>query len=141
MQSRPERPARPATSSRLRRARLALVLPLTLLLSACASYAPQDTLRPKGPFARAIDNLWDGVFAIAVIGSVAAITFAAFDPTGGHFGVLPDQGSISREVADRAFRRAYSTALGLAAAGAFLAAALAAIFVRDEPKPAEVQVN
>jgi len=67
MQSRPERPARPATSSRLRRGRLALVLPLTLLLSACASYAPQDTLRPKGPFARAIDNLWDGVFAIAVV--------------------------------------------------------------------------
>ena len=67
MQSRPERPARPATSSRLRRARLALVLPLTLLLSACASYAPQDTLRPKGPFARSIDNLWDGVFAIAVV--------------------------------------------------------------------------
>src|SRR5690606_40732392 len=67
MQSRPERPARPATSSRLRRARLALVLPLTLLLSACASYAPQDTLRPKGPFARSIDNLWDGVLAIAVV--------------------------------------------------------------------------
>lgn len=78
-----------------------------------------------------------GVFAIALIGSVAAITFAAFDPTGGHFGVLPDQGSISRQVADGAFRRAYSTALGLAAAGAFLAAGLAAVFVRDEPKPAE----
>ena len=31
MQSRPERPARPATSSRLRRGRLALVLPLLAL--------------------------------------------------------------------------------------------------------------
>jgi cytochrome c oxidase subunit 2 len=45
----------------------ALVLPLLLLLGACASDAPQDTLQPQGPLARSIDRLWDGVFLIAVV--------------------------------------------------------------------------
>src|SRR5690606_9987765 len=45
----------------------ALILPLLLLLGACASDAPQDTLQPEGPIARSIDRLWDGVFIIAVI--------------------------------------------------------------------------
>jgi cytochrome c oxidase subunit II len=52
---------------RRRFAPLALMLPLVLLLGACASDAPQDTLQPKGPIARSIDGLWDGVFAIAVV--------------------------------------------------------------------------
>ncbi|HEY8526526.1 MAG TPA: cytochrome c oxidase subunit II [Acidimicrobiales bacterium] len=44
---------------------LALALPLILLLSACASDAPQDTLEPKGPIARDIDNLVNPVFLVA----------------------------------------------------------------------------
>jgi cytochrome c oxidase subunit 2 len=45
---------------------LALVMPLVLLVSACASHAPQTTLEPKGPIARSIDNLFNGVFLVAM---------------------------------------------------------------------------
>lgn len=44
---------------------LALVVPLLLLASACASDAPQDTLQPKGPISRMIDNLSMPVFLVA----------------------------------------------------------------------------
>jgi cytochrome c oxidase subunit 2 len=58
----PEGPSR-----RPRRLTLAVVVPLLLLASACASDAPQDTLEPEGPIARSIDNLWNGVFLVAVV--------------------------------------------------------------------------
>lgn len=48
-----------------RRWRAALLAPLVLALTACADKAPLDTLQPKGPEARTIDNLSDPVFAIA----------------------------------------------------------------------------
>ncbi len=58
----------PQPGARRRRiAPLALLMPLVLLLGACASDAPQDTLQPEGPFARSIDRLWDGVFIVAAI--------------------------------------------------------------------------
>ncbi len=44
---------------------LALVVPLLLLATACASDAPQTTLEPKGPIARMIDNLSTPVFLVA----------------------------------------------------------------------------
>lgn len=44
---------------------LALVVPLLLLASACASDAPQTTLEPKGPIARAINDLANPVFLVA----------------------------------------------------------------------------
>jgi cytochrome c oxidase subunit 2 len=51
-----------------RRLRLpALALPLVLLISACASDAPQDTLEPEGPLAREIDNLVSPVFLVAAV--------------------------------------------------------------------------
>ncbi len=50
-----------------RRYRLAVVVPLVLALSACAEKAPLTTLDPKGPKARAIDNLVNPVFLIAGI--------------------------------------------------------------------------
>jgi cytochrome c oxidase subunit II len=51
-----------------RRRRLALLLaPLLLFVSACASDAPQSSLEPKGPIARSIDALWDGVLVVAVV--------------------------------------------------------------------------
>jgi cytochrome c oxidase subunit II len=59
---RPERP-----SHRRRRLALAVVMPLVLFVASCASDAPQDTLEPKGPIARSIDSLWDGVFLVAVV--------------------------------------------------------------------------
>ncbi len=49
---------------RIFRARLA-VMPLLLLLAACASDAPQDTLEPKGPISEKIDNLVNPVFLAA----------------------------------------------------------------------------
>jgi cytochrome c oxidase subunit 2 len=48
-----------------RRLRAAVVVPLVLLLGACADKAPLDTLEPKGPQARSIDNLVNPVFIIA----------------------------------------------------------------------------
>jgi cytochrome c oxidase subunit II len=52
---------------RRRRLALALLVPLLLFAASCASDAPQDTLQPKGPIARSIDSLWDGVFLVAVV--------------------------------------------------------------------------
>jgi cytochrome c oxidase subunit II len=70
----PERPAAeqqeqeaPRPSRRRRRLALALVMPLVLVVASCASDAPQSTLDPKGPVARSIDSLWDGVFLVAVV--------------------------------------------------------------------------
>lgn len=55
-------------SPRLRRAgQVALGLALTLLLAGCASDAPQDSLKPAGPYAEKIDNLFKPVFLIAVV--------------------------------------------------------------------------
>ena len=48
-----------------RHGKVALLAPLVLALAACANNAPLDTLNPKGPDARAIDQLVDPVFAIA----------------------------------------------------------------------------
>lgn len=47
--------------------RTAPLASLALLLSACASDAPQDTLEPEGPIARTIDNLVNPVFIVAGI--------------------------------------------------------------------------
>ena len=41
------------------------VLPLLIFLAGCAANAPQDTLEPKGPVARQIDNLINPVFIVA----------------------------------------------------------------------------
>jgi cytochrome c oxidase subunit 2 len=60
-------PRRNDGARRRRLAPMALILPLVLLLGACASDAPQDTLQPQGPIARSIDRLWDGVFLVAVV--------------------------------------------------------------------------
>ncbi len=59
-------------ASMFRRYRLALVVPLVLALSACADKAPLDTLEPKGPEARSIDNLANPVFIIAGVVFVLA---------------------------------------------------------------------
>ena len=67
MTSRRGRPERAASAKGRRVAPVALTLPLVLLLGACADNAPQTTLEPEGPFARSIDNLWDGVFAVAAV--------------------------------------------------------------------------
>jgi cytochrome c oxidase subunit 2 len=55
-------------SPRLRRAgHVALGLALTLVVAGCASDAPQDSLKPAGPYARKIDHLFKPVFLIAVV--------------------------------------------------------------------------
>ncbi len=65
--------------TRPRIARLAPVLLGTLLVAAgCASNAPQDTLEPKGPAARTIDNLIMPVFGIAGIVFVIILGGALF---------------------------------------------------------------
>jgi cytochrome c oxidase subunit 2 len=53
------------TTRRSRPWRFALVVPLVLLLSACAKDLPLNTLDPKGPEARTIDHLVNPVFIIA----------------------------------------------------------------------------
>jgi cytochrome c oxidase subunit II len=67
MTSRGPQRSRERAAKRRRFAPLALVLSLVLLLGACASDAPQDTLDPQGPIARSIDDLWNGVFLVAVV--------------------------------------------------------------------------
>ena len=62
----PGRSSKTPQRPRSRRA-LALAAPLLLLLSACASDAPQDTLDPAGPIARTIDNLVNPVFIVAAV--------------------------------------------------------------------------
>ena len=46
---------------------LTLVVTLVLFLTACASDAPQDTLEPKGPISRDINNLVGPVFLVAAV--------------------------------------------------------------------------
>ena len=60
MRSTTEGPARSRRSWKL-----AVAVPLLLALGACADNAPLDTLEPKGPEARTIDNLVNPVFLIA----------------------------------------------------------------------------
>jgi cytochrome c oxidase subunit II len=48
-------------------ARLALAALTLLVLGACASDAPQDSLDPAGPMARTIDGLFTPVFWVAVV--------------------------------------------------------------------------
>ncbi|MEO7573989.1 MAG: cytochrome c oxidase subunit II, partial [Acidimicrobiales bacterium] len=48
-----------------RRWRIALLVPLGLVLAACAENAPLDSMDPRGPESRTIDKLSDPVFAIA----------------------------------------------------------------------------
>lgn len=50
-----------------RAGRTVLGLGVALILAGCAEDAPLDTLDPKGPAARSIDGLWDGIFLIAAI--------------------------------------------------------------------------
>ena len=45
--------------------RLAVVLAALALLAACGGDHPQDTLDPKGPEARTVDDLWNFTFPIA----------------------------------------------------------------------------
>jgi len=54
-------------SRRRRLLPLAVLMPLVLFVSACASDAPQTTLEPKGPIAKSIDDLFNGVFLVAVV--------------------------------------------------------------------------
>ena len=53
--------------SHARRRALGLLAVLGLVLSACASNAPQDTLKPKGPESRYIDARFFPVFWVAVV--------------------------------------------------------------------------
>jgi cytochrome c oxidase subunit 2 len=46
---------------------LTVVVTLVLFLTACASDAPQDTLEPKGPISRDINNLVGPVFLVAAV--------------------------------------------------------------------------
>jgi len=45
---------------------IALVVGVGLVMTACAKHAPQSTLKPAGPVAKKIDNLYTGVFWVAV---------------------------------------------------------------------------
>jgi MFS family permease len=63
-----------------------------------------------------------GLFAVAIVGGVAAAVFAAGAPEGALFGVFPDEG---QDAVGAAFRRAYAAGMALAAAAAAAAALVA----------------
>ncbi|WCO67182.1 cytochrome c oxidase subunit II [Iamia majanohamensis] len=84
--------------SLLRRVRtVAPAVGAALLITACASDAPQDTLKPEGTYARTIDNLIDPVFAIAgvvfvvVLGGAVFIAFRFRARDDEHFDDMPAQ--------------------------------------------------
>jgi cytochrome c oxidase subunit II len=55
------------TAPRGRKAVALLLAGVAIVASACAEDAPQDALRPEGPFAQKADDLWNLVFPIAVV--------------------------------------------------------------------------
>ncbi len=77
-----------------------------------------------------------GLFAVAILGSVASLVFIAEASAAGvsgqgmRFGVLPGADGPDRDVLEGAFLSAYSTALWVAALWSALAAAIAFAFLR-----------
>lgn len=77
--------------------RVAPAVATAVILAACASDAPQDTLEPEGTYARLIDNLINPVFAVAgvvfvvILGGALfiSIKFRARDDE--HYDDMPDQ--------------------------------------------------
>jgi len=66
-----------------------------------------------------------GVLAIAIIGAVASLTFAAYAPAGATFGLLPAPDDPARAASEGAFVTAYAAAQGFAAIWCFAAAVAA----------------
>ena len=64
-------------TSMSRRARIALVAGLGVLVAGCAEDAPQDTWDPAGPNAQMIHDLQWPIFAIAGVVGVIVLTFVA----------------------------------------------------------------
>ncbi|MEM1046138.1 MAG: MFS transporter [Pseudomonadota bacterium] len=86
-----------------------------------------------------------GLFAVAILGSVASIVFSGAigdgPGTGGtRFGVIPEDGNALRPAVETAFLSAYSAALWVAALWSGLAALIALLFLgpraRDRLHPA-----
>jgi hypothetical protein len=78
-----------------------------------------------------------GLFAVAIVGSIATIVFAAdagraVQGATPRFGTLPDISSPARPLLEAAFLNAYSTAMLIAAAFGLLAAVTAYVMVKDE---------
>ena len=119
------------------RRRLALLAPLALLLAACASNAPLDTLEPKGPEARAIDNLVNPVFMIAGVVFVlvqVGVLFLAwkFRQRKDDDGTLPEQihGNFKLEIG-------WTILPALLLAGVGGASVLTLLDLEDHPKGAQ----
>ncbi|HEX6596605.1 MAG TPA: cytochrome c oxidase subunit II [Acidimicrobiales bacterium] len=70
--------ADPVTRARPTLRRLALAAMALAVLAGCAKNAPQDTLEPKGPVARQIDNLQNPVFAVAGVVFVLVMGLALY---------------------------------------------------------------
>jgi EmrB/QacA subfamily drug resistance transporter len=66
-----------------------------------------------------------GVLAIAIIGAVASLVFAASVPAGSVFGILPPPDDAARPAQEGAFLTAYAAAQGFAALWCFAAAVAA----------------
>lgn len=79
-----------------------------------------------------------GVLAIAIIGAVASLVFAASAPAGSVFGILPAAGDAARPATEGAFLTAYASAQGFAALWCF-AAAFAAWLSLPAKEPAPQQ--
>jgi hypothetical protein len=66
-----------------------------------------------------------GVLAIAILGALAGLVFAASAPAGSRFGILPAGGAPDRAAVEGAFLSAYGAAMAFAAVWCFAAAAVA----------------
>jgi EmrB/QacA subfamily drug resistance transporter len=71
-----------------------------------------------------------GLFAVAILGAVAAVVFANAAPEAARFGTLPPAGGAGRAALEGAFAKAYAAAMGVAAAWALASAACAYLFMR-----------
>jgi len=113
-----------------------VVAPLT---TAVMNAAPDEQSGAASGVNNAASRL-AGLFAVAIVGSIATIVFLTQAGDSGQaiageaqrFGTLPDPSSPARPALEAAFRDAYSIAMTVAAAFGVLAAATAWATVKDE---------
>lgn len=115
---------------------LGMALVVAPLTTAVMNTAPASRVGAASGVSNAASRL-AGLFAVAVLGSVASLVFfadvnaAGLEAGGLRFGVLPGVTDANRAVLESAFLSAYSLALTVAAVWSALAALTAFVFLRS----------